>query len=218
VSEDLIKKSLCDDMIFMHALFDLPIQNLMRHTCYIGGDLAFPLTCCTHANNLYQSSKRTIVKNSKTTQQRISCLLEDIDLLTKFEDNHFLQLLLQNIEAKKMVRSGGQARGSPYPNSTPKKKTKPYSDAEDNLDDDYQDVSVDDSFYNNDTAVPTPVVPMALSRPMNAAICAQGRSPPPSRHTSLLVSHTLNSVQLYKTANCQGRCQYLGAHRLNWKH
>jgi hypothetical protein len=88
-------------MIFMHALFNLPIQNLMRHTCYIGGDLAFPLTCCTHANNLYQSSKRTIVKNSKTTQQRISCLLEDIDLLTTFEDNHFLQVLLQNIEAKK---------------------------------------------------------------------------------------------------------------------
>ncbi len=66
-----------------------------------------------------------------------------------------------------MVCSGGQARGSPYRNSTPKKKTKPYSDAEDDLDDDYQDVSVDDSFYNNDPAVPTPVVPMALSQPIN---------------------------------------------------
>ena len=72
-------------------------------------------------------------------------------------------MLLQNIEAKKMVCSGGQARGSTYRNSTPKKKTKPYSDAEDNLDDDYQDVSVDDSCYNDDLAVPTPVVPMALS-------------------------------------------------------
>jgi hypothetical protein len=109
-------------MIFMHALFDLPIQNLMRHTCYISGDLAFPLACCARANNLYQSSKSTIVKNSKTTQQRISCLLKDIDLLTTFEDSYFLQLILQNIEAKKMVHSGGQARGSPYRNSTPKKK------------------------------------------------------------------------------------------------
>ncbi len=172
----------------------------MRQSCYIGGDLAFPLYCCTRANNLYQSFKRTLLKNSKTTQQRISCLLEDIDLLTTFEDNHFLQLLLQNIEAKKMVRSGGQAHGSPYRNSTPKKKTKPYSDAEDDLDDDYQDVGVDDSFYNDDPAVPTPVVPMALSRPNNAAIHTKGHSPPPSRHTSLVVSPTLDSVQLYETA------------------
>jgi hypothetical protein len=44
-----------------------------------------------------------------TTQQRISSLLEDIDLLTTFEDSHFLQVLLQNIEAKKMVCSGGQS-------------------------------------------------------------------------------------------------------------
>jgi hypothetical protein len=110
------------------------------------------------------------------------------------------QLLLQNIEAKKMVHSGGQAHGSPYHNSTPKKKTKLYSDAEDDLDDDYQDFSVDDSFYDNDPAVPTPDVPMALSRPTNAAICAQGHSPPPGRHTSLVVSPTLNSVQLYETA------------------
>jgi hypothetical protein len=99
-----------------------------------------------------------------------------------------------------MVRSGGQARGNPYRNSTPKKKTKLYSDAEDNLDDDYQDVSVDDSFHNNDPAVPTPVVPMALSQPMNTAICAQDCSPPPGRHTSLVVSPTLNSIQLYETA------------------
>jgi hypothetical protein len=98
-----------------------------------------------------------------------------------------------------MVRSGGQAHDSPYRNSTPKKKTKPYSDAEDDLDDDYHDVSVDDSFYNNNPAVSTPVVPMALSQPMNAAICAQGHSPPPGRHTSLVVSPMLNSVQLYET-------------------
>ncbi len=80
------------------------------------------------------------------------------------------------------------------------KKTKPYSDAEDNLDDDYQDVRVDDSFYNDDPTVPTPVVPMALSQPMNASICAKGHSPPPGRHTSLVVSPTLDSVQLYETA------------------
>jgi hypothetical protein len=200
MSEDFIKKSLRDDMIFMHALFNLPIGNLMRHTCHIGADLAFPLNCCTRANNLYQTSKRTLGKNSKTTQQRISCLLEDIDVLTTFEDNHSLQLLLQNIKAKKVVRSGGQACGSPYRNSTPMKKTKPYSDAEDDLDDDYQDVSVDDSFYNNDPAVPTPDVPMALSQPMNAAIHAKGHSLPPGRHTSLVVSPTLDSIQLYEMA------------------
>jgi hypothetical protein len=99
-----------------------------------------------------------------------------------------------------MVRSGGQARGSPYRNSTPKKKTKPYSDAEDDLDDYYQDVSVDDSFYNNDPAVPTPVVPMTLSQPMNAVICAKRHSPPPGRHTSLVVLPTLDSIQLCEMA------------------
>ncbi len=130
-------------------------------------NLAFPLNCCTRANNLYQTSKRTLVKNSKTTQQRISCLLEDIDFLTTFEGNHFLQLLLQNIEAETMVCSGGQARGSPYRKSTSMKKTKPYSDAEDDLDDDYQDVSVDDSFYNDDPAVSTPVSCSYGTQPTN---------------------------------------------------
>jgi hypothetical protein len=184
-------------MIFMHDLFNLPIQILMRHTCNIGGDLAFSLACCTGANNLYQSYKRTILKNSKTTLQRIRLLLEDINLLTTFEDS---QVLLQIIEVEKMVRSGGQAHGSPYRNSTPKKKTKLHYDAEDDLDDDYQDVSVDDSFHDNNSAVPTPVVPMALSGPMNAVICAQGRSSPPGRHTSLVVFPMLNSIQLYETA------------------
>jgi hypothetical protein len=78
--------------------------------------------------------------------------------------------------------------------------TKPYSDAEDNVNDNYQDVSVDDSFYNNDPAVPTPAVLMAVSQQMNAAICPQGCSPPPGRHTSLVVSPMLNSIQLYETA------------------
>jgi hypothetical protein len=95
-----------------------------------------------------------------------------------------------------MVHSGGQAHGSPYRNSTLKKKTKQYSDAEDFLDDDYQDVSVDDSFYNNDPAV---LVPMTLSKPMNAVICAQSHSPPSGRHASLVVPPTLNSIQLYET-------------------
>ncbi len=157
-------KSLHNDMIFMHALFNLPIQNLMKNTCYNGGDLAFPLACHIPANNLYQNYKRTLLKNSKTTQQRISLLLENIDLLTTFEDNYCLQELLQNnTKAKKMVRSGGQARGSPYRNSTPNKMTKQHSDAEEDLNNDYQDDSVDGSFYNTDPALPTPVVHMALS-------------------------------------------------------
>ncbi len=74
----------------------------MKQTCYIGGDLAFPLGCCDRANNLYQNYKRTLVTNSKTTQQRISSLLEDFDLLTTIEDNHFLQVLIQTIEDKKL--------------------------------------------------------------------------------------------------------------------
>jgi hypothetical protein len=163
MSEELIKKSLRNDTIFLHVLYNLPIRNLIKHACYIGGDLAFPLACCNCANKLYQNYKRTLLTNSKTTQQRISLLLEDIDLLTTFEDNHFLQMLLQNIEAKKWsavvfkpvaVRTA-TVHQRKRPSSTLMLKT--------DLDDDYQDVSVDGSFYNDDPAVPTPVVPMALS-------------------------------------------------------
>jgi hypothetical protein len=63
-----------------------------------------------------------------------------------------------------------------------------------------KNVSVDGSFYNNDPAVPTPVVTLALSQPMNAVNHAQSCSPPQGRHASLVVLPTLNPIQLYETA------------------
>jgi hypothetical protein len=90
MSEEQIKKNLHDDIIFMHALFNIPIQNLMQNTCYIGGDLAISLACHTRANNFYQNYKRTLLKNSKTTQQKTSLLFENINLLTTFEDTYCL--------------------------------------------------------------------------------------------------------------------------------
>ncbi len=53
---------------------------------------------------------------------------------------------------------------------------------------------------------------------MNAAICAKGHSPPPSRHTSLVVSPTLDSVQLYETAEADVNILGLTALIGNTKH
>jgi hypothetical protein len=53
---------------------------------------------------------------------------------------------------------------------------------------------------------------------MNAAICAQGHSPLPGRHTSLVVSPTLNSVQLHETAKANVNILGLTALIGNTKH
>ncbi len=192
-------------MIFLHAMYDMPIKELMQITHYVGGDLAFPLACRLHAGNLYQNYRRlTLPRNSKDTQQRIKNLLDNIiNLLTLFEENYLLYLLTQNIEANKMSRKAH----SPYPNSaTPKKaKAKEYSDIEDDLDDNFNDVTVDDSFYNEDLVVPV------VQSTRNS-----GRSPPPGRHASMVLGiltiPTMSSIQLYQTAD-----QYFGAHRHCWK-
>ena len=146
--------SVRDDVIFLHAMYDMPIKQLMQITHYVGGDLAFPPACRLHATNLYQNYRRKTHPLTPKTHSKGS----KIFLITLLE-NYLLDLLTQNIEAGKMSR---KAR-SPYCNSTtPKKaKAKEYSDIEDDLDDDFNNVTVDDSFYNNDPVVPMdPVVPV----------------------------------------------------------
>ena len=85
--------------------------------------------------------------------------------------------------------------------TTPKKAKakKEYSDIEDDLDDDFNNDTVDGSFYNKDPVVPVdPVVPGVWSTRF------LGRSPPPGRHSSMVLGipsiPTMSSIQLYQTA------------------
>ena len=168
----------------------------MQITHYVGGDLAFHPACRNDAGHLHQNYRRlTIPRNSQDTQQRIKNILDNINhLLSLFEENYLLDLLTQNIEAKNMNH---KAR-SPYRNSstTPPKKAKAkkeYSDIEDDLDDDFNNVTVDDSFYNEDLVVPV------VQSTRNS-----DRSPPPGRHASMVLGipsiPTMSSIQLYQTS------------------
>ena len=97
-------RSVRDDLIFLHALYEMPIKQLMQITHYVGGDLAFHPACRNHAGHLYQNYRRlTLPRNSQDTQQRIKNILDNISqLLSLFEENYLLDLLTQNIETDKM--------------------------------------------------------------------------------------------------------------------
>ncbi len=134
----------------------------MQITHYVGGDLAFHPACCHHAGHLYQNYRRkTPPFNSKDTQQRIKSLLDNINhWLSWFEENYLLGFLTLNIEANNMNH---KARSHYRNSTTPPKKAKAkkeYSDIEDDLDDDFNNDTVDGSIYNKDHVVPVdPVVP-----------------------------------------------------------
>ena len=194
-------RSVHHDLIFLHAMYEMPIKQLMQITHHVGGDLAFHPACRNDAGHLHQNYRRlTIPRNSQDTQQRIKNILDNINhSLSLFEENYLPDLLTQNIEADNMNRKAH----SPYRNSTtpPKKANakKEYSDIEDDLDDNFNDDTVDDSFYNKDPVVPVdPVVPGVQST------CFSGRSPPPGRHASMVLGipsiPTMSSIQLYQTS------------------
>ena len=107
--------SVRDDVIFLHAMYDMPIKQLMQITHYVGGDLAFQPACRHHAGHLYQNYRRlTLPRNSQDKQQRIKNIIDNINhLLSLFEENYLLDLLTQNIETDKMNRKAH----SPYRNS-----------------------------------------------------------------------------------------------------
>ena len=99
-------RSVRDDLIFLHALYEMPIKQLMQITHYVGGDLAFHPACPHRPGLLYQNYRRnTLPFDSKATQQRIKNILDNINhLLSWFEKNHLLDLLTQNIETDNMNR------------------------------------------------------------------------------------------------------------------
>ena len=73
-------KSLHNNVILLHALYNLPVGPLMKNTYYIGGNLVFPLSCHRHANSLYRNYKRGRLPNQTySIQTTIATLLEEFD-------------------------------------------------------------------------------------------------------------------------------------------
>ena len=190
-------KSLHNNVILLHALYNLPIGPLMKNTYYIDGNLVFPLSRCRHANSLYQNYKRGRLPNQTySIQTRIATLLEEFDLIiSAFEDNEYLQFFISSVEAN---ADNMPPHTSKATTRSPIKPLK-YEDIEEDWDE--EDVSVDDSFYNGD-----PVVPSGCS-----PVHSQGRSPPPPggvlttplrrNHVAMVgFAPTIDSVQLYETA------------------
>jgi hypothetical protein len=117
-----------DNLIFLHALTNLPLGNNMRNISFHTGELAFPPQSCQGANKTLQNYKTTIIKRSRSTEDKIEALLDYAPVLELFEDNFYLNKLAGQLEAYKMSCSKKntpprhQARGalkysSPYHNN-----------------------------------------------------------------------------------------------------
>jgi hypothetical protein len=88
-----------DDLIFLHALTNLPLGNAMRNTYFHTGELAFPPHSCQGANRILQNYKTTIIKGCQSTEDKIEALLDYAPVLELFEDNFYLLTsLLDNLK------------------------------------------------------------------------------------------------------------------------
>jgi hypothetical protein len=94
-----------DDLIFLHALTNLPLGNAMRNIYFHTGELAFPPQSRQGANRTLQNYKTTIIKGSRSTEDKIEALLDYAPVLELFVDNFYLNKLAGQLEAYKMSRS-----------------------------------------------------------------------------------------------------------------
>ncbi len=56
-AKKIVLNNVLDDLIYLHALLNLPIGNLMKQTYFCHGEIAFPLFCRRVANSCYQNYK-----------------------------------------------------------------------------------------------------------------------------------------------------------------
>jgi hypothetical protein len=68
-AKKIVLNNVLDDLIYSHALLDLPIGNLMKQTYFFHGEIEFPLFCRRVGNSHYQNYKRDIKK--KPMEQKI---------------------------------------------------------------------------------------------------------------------------------------------------
>jgi hypothetical protein len=92
-----------DNLIFLHALTNLPLGNAMRNIYFHTGELAFPPQSHQGANRTLQNYKTTIIKGSRSTEDKIEASLDYAPVLELFEDNFYLNKLTRQLD--KMSRS-----------------------------------------------------------------------------------------------------------------
>jgi hypothetical protein len=57
-AKKIVLNNVLDDLIYLHALLNLTIGNLMKQTYFCHGEIVFPLFCRGVANSRYQTYKR----------------------------------------------------------------------------------------------------------------------------------------------------------------
>jgi hypothetical protein len=106
-AEKIVLNNVVDDLIYLHALLNLSIGNLMKQTYFCHGEIAFPLFCREVANSRYQNYKRDIKKKAKRTEDKIRLLLsfDHTDTLSTFNLNFYLEKFVQHLKENKIKMS-----------------------------------------------------------------------------------------------------------------
>jgi hypothetical protein len=144
-AEKIVLNNVLDDLIYLHALLDLPIGNLMKQTYFCHGEIAFPLFCCGVANSCYQNYKRDIKRKAKGTEDKIQLLLSfDHTLVSSSNLDFYLEKFVQHFEDYKIKM------GHHYKKQTPTRQpaTPKFPDIEEE-DENRDDKSVADYLYHN---------------------------------------------------------------------
>jgi hypothetical protein len=146
-AKKIVLNNVLDNSIYFHALLNLPIGHLMKHTYFCHGEFAFPLYCCQVANSCDQNYNRDIKKKAKGTEDKIQLLLsfDHTNTLSSFDPNFYLEKFVQRFEDYKIKMS------CHYKKQTPTKQppTSKFPDIEEEEDDNRDDVSVADYSYHN---------------------------------------------------------------------
>jgi hypothetical protein len=119
MSEQPAKKiglnNVVDDLIYLHALLDLPIRNLMKQTYFCHGEIAFAFFCHGVANSCYQNYKRDNKKEAKGTDDKIWLLLsfDHTNTLSTFNLNFYLEKFAQHLKEYKIRMSRHYKKQTP---------------------------------------------------------------------------------------------------------
>jgi hypothetical protein len=87
-----------DDLVFLHALTNLPLGKAMKNTHYRHGNLAFLPDCCQLATRAYQNYKTTFARGSQTPKDKIEALLDYAPFLNYLTITSTLRVLIVNLK------------------------------------------------------------------------------------------------------------------------
>jgi hypothetical protein len=145
-SKKIVLNNVLVDLIYLQALLDLPIRNLIKQTYFCHGEIVFWLFCCGVANSNYQNYKRGIKKKAKGTEDKIRLLLsfDHTNTLSPFDPNFNLEKFVQHFEDYKIKMSRHYKKQTPTRQPAPPK----FPNIEEE-DDNRDDESVTDYSYHN---------------------------------------------------------------------